>query len=249
MVEGLPLIAPDWALFLDVDGTLLDYVPQPEAARVPVALRETLATLWALLDGALAVVSGRAIADLDRLFGPLRLPVAGQHGAEIRCGARTESVVPASPKLAAILATADAFAAREPAIHIERKGLSAAIHYRGAEAVREALGAALAATVEQGGHAFNLICSHLAFDVVPQAANKGHAIERFMTVAPFAARIPVFIGDDRTDEDGFAAVIARGGHAIKIGDRGETIAPWHIANPTELRQWLERSTAALERCA
>jgi trehalose 6-phosphate phosphatase len=247
MAETLPTIARDWALFLDVDGTLLDYVPRPDAAIVPPALLQTLRALSAALSGALAIISGRTIADLDRLFAPLRLPVAGQHGAEARQGERTGVFALGSPALASILAPVYALGERRLAIMIENKGLSAAIHYAEAGPEREALNAILPEAVARSDGAFQLLPSHLAFDIVPRAVDKGRAVDWFMAAAPFAGRVPVFIGDERTDEDGFAAVVARGGHAIKIGPRGNSIAPWRMQSPQELRAWLERSLAMLAR--
>lgn len=249
MAQILPVIARDWALFLDVDGTLLDDAPEPELVAVPPALRETLAVLRSALGGAVAVVSGRRIDDLDRLFAPLCLPVAGQHGAEARREDSIRAFATPSSALTAILAPVYGFAEKRPAIRIEDKGLSAAIHYRGDEPARDALGAMVAEALVRSGGAFRILPSHLAFDIVPNTANKGRAVDWFMAAAPFAGRVPIFIGDDRTDEDGFAAAIAHGGHAIKIGDHGASIAPWHMPAPQQLRQWLARSAAALVACA
>jgi trehalose 6-phosphate phosphatase len=246
MARTLPVVAHDWALFLDVDGTLLDFVADPATAEAPPDLQRTLARLSTALGGALAIVSGRSIADLDRLFAPLRLPLAGQHGAEARRGEKVRIFAPPSQALKAILAPIAAFAAGETAIRIERKGLSLAIHYRGAEGARDALRAILDKAMAEYGSEYQLLASHLAFDVRPRAVNKGVALDWFMDAAPFAGRVPIFIGDDRTDEDGFAAALARGGHAIKIGARGESVAPWNLAAPGELRTWLGRSLAALE---
>jgi len=246
MVPPLPLIAPDWALFLDVDGTLLDYVPQPDSARVSEPLRRTLAALQALLDGALALVSGRSIADLDRLFAPLSLSLAGQHGAEARHNGKIHTFAPASPALDAILARARSFAAHLPGIMIENKGLSAAIHYRGAEEARGDLGELLARSIVETGAEFQLYPGHLAYDIQPRGANKGFAVDWFMAAPPFAGRVPVFIGDERTDEDGFVAAIAHGGRAVKIGRQGASLAPWRMAEPDALRLWLDQAVAALE---
>jgi len=250
MANKLPTIAHNWALFLDVDGTLLNYVSRPEAAIVPPSLRQTLAGMSAALDGALAIVSGRTIADLDRLFAPLRVPVAGQHGAEARRSERTcilaADSTPSTPALASILAPVYALVARQPAIMIENKGLSAAVHYADAGPERDALSAILPGAIARSKGAYQLLASHLAFDIVPHAVDKGRAVDWFMAASPFAGRIPVFIGDDRTDEDGFAAVTARGGYAIKVGQPDNSIARWHMRSPSELREWLDRSLATLE---
>lgn len=246
MARTLPIVAPNWALFFDVDGTLVDFVADPATALIPRALQKTLAELSTALAGALAIISGRSIADLDRLFAPLQLPLAGQHGAEARRDGTISILAPATSALASILAPVYAFAETRPAIRIEDKGLSVAIHYRGAEESRDALAALLDDAMARHGSDYELLASHLAFDVRPRTANKGFAVEWFMAAAPFAGRTPIFIGDDRTDEDGFAAVLARGGHAIKVGGRGTSIAPWHLAAPEELWRWLERSKIALE---
>jgi len=246
MARTLPMVASDWALFLDVDGTLVDYVADPSALRIPRALGQTLAELSTVLAGALAIISGRSIADLDRLFSPLQFPLAGQHGAELRRGSAVDVLTPPQAELASILAPALAFAERHPAIRIEHKGLSAAIHYRGAEEAREALHAILTEALARNGTHYELLQSHLAFDIRPRGAHKGFALDWFMKDAPFAGRVPIFIGDDRTDEDGFAAALARGGHAIKVGG-GASIAPWHLPAPEALWRWLDRSMTALAR--
>ena len=246
MARTFPIVGADWALFFDVDGTLVDYVADPATAEIPRSLQQTLAELSSALAGALAIISGRSIVDLDRLFAPLQLPLAGQHGAEARRDGILRVFAPPSSALASILAPVYAFAASRPAIRIENKGLSVAIHYRGDESARDALAALLADAMERYGGEHELLASHLAFDIRPRTANKGRAVEWFMSAAPFAGRVPIFIGDDRTDEDGFAAALARGGHAIKVGGRGETIAPWRLDAPAALWRWLEQSRIALE---
>ena len=135
---------------------------------------------------------------------------------------------------------------REPTILIENKGLSAAIHYAEAGTERDALSELLPQAIARSDGAYQLLASHLAFDIVPHAVNKGRAVDWFMADAPFAGRVPVFIGDERTDEDGFAAAMARGGHAINVGPRRSNIAPWHMPTPQDLRAWLDRSLATLE---
>jgi trehalose 6-phosphate phosphatase len=245
MIETLPTIARDWALFLDVDGTLIDYVPRPDTAIVPSSLLRTLKALSAVVDGGLALVSGRSIAALDELFAPLHLPVAGQHGAEARRADRTETLAPASPVLASILARVNALAEHWPTIMVENKGLTATIHYADI-GERTALVMTLSDAIAQCGGAFRLLPSRSAFNVVPQSVDKGRAVTWFMTAAPFAGRVPVFIGDDLTDEEGFAAVASRGGYAIKVGPETRTIASWRIAGPRALHQWFDRSLTTLE---
>jgi trehalose 6-phosphate phosphatase len=248
MMQIPQTLEPNWALFLDVDGTLIEFVKRPDEAHVPQELRQTLEALFHALGGAVALVSGRTIADLDRLFAPLHLPASGQHGAEVRRSDRVRVFASiSSPELAVKLAPVYAFAAEHPAIFIENKGLSLAVHYRGAEETRDTLHAMLNRVVKESGDKVQLIRSHLAFDLRPRGVNKGSALDWFMANSPFAGRVPIFIGDDRTDEDGFGAAIVRGGHAIKIGSAGDSAAPWRMAAPHDLRQWLARSATALEQ--
>lgn len=245
MALHLPLIARHWALFLDVDGTMLDYAARPELVRVPPSLRKALEMLTVALDGALAIVTGRRIDDVDQLLAPLRLPIAGQHGAEIRRDHTRCAFAPAPAVLEAILAPVYALARREPSIWVENKGFSAAVHYRGSEAERDALARLLTEAIERHGTAFKLMPGHLVFDVAQRVVHKGSAVDWFMASAPFAGRMPVFIGDEGTDEDGFAAVLARGGHAIRVGHDGDSVAQDRVGSPAELRAWLSQSAEAL----
>jgi trehalose 6-phosphate phosphatase len=193
------------------------------------------------------VVSGRALADIERLFAPLSLAAAGQHGAEARLqrdGAARIFVSPLAP-LAAVLAQAQPFLADHPAIRVEQKGLSTAFHYRGAEADAPALRALLATAVGARDDAVHLLDSHLCFDVRARHADKGKVVARFMALAPFAGRVPVYIGDDWTDEDGFDASLALGGRAIRVGAPRPTRATETLSSPQDLRQWLERSARTL----
>ncbi len=243
-----PLLAPNAALFLDVDGTLIEFVPRPEDACVPPALLATIGALRRSLDGALAVVSGRKLADIDRMFAPLSLAAGGQHGAEarLRPGGEAEIFVAPETSLAAVLEQLDPFLAAHPQIHVERKGLSTAFHYRADIAAAPALRALLEQAVAPFEEALHLLDSHLCYDVRARHANKGKVVERFMRVAPFAGRVPVYIGDDWTDEDGFTAALAGNGRAIRVGAPRPTLATEEMAaGPSALREWLERSLKAL----
>lgn len=240
-----PLIARDWAVFLDIDGTLLDFAPTPDAVTMPSGLSATLTKLLEALDGALALVTGRSIADADRIFAPLRLPIAGQHGAETRRDRHEHARAPEASALPSLLAPIYVFAAKYPAIRIEDKGLSAAIHYRGAEATRDTLERLLHQALQHSQADFKLVPGHLVFDLVQRDATKGAAVAWFMRDRPFAGRRPLFIGDAGTDEDGFAAALAQGGHAVRVGVEGESLAPWRLPSPEAARDWLSRSVAAL----
>jgi trehalose 6-phosphate phosphatase len=246
MAASIPAIAPNWALFFDVDGTLLDYASRPEDVVVPDSLRRTLAGLSDALDGAVALVSGRMLDDVDRLFAPLKLPVAGQHGAEGRRNGSRQVFAPPSTALGAILAQVQVFAARHPAIRIENKGLSAQVNFRRDLSQREALGALLAEAIVATGADFQLYAGHDGYDIKPRGVNKGSVMDWFMAAPPFTGRVPVFIGNDRTDEDGFAAALARGGLAIKVGlEDIPTHAPLRMATPSELGEWLAHGVETL----
>jgi trehalose 6-phosphate phosphatase len=243
----LPLLAPDAALFLDVDGTLIEFVPRPEEARVPPALIETIDTLRRALDGALAVVSGRKLADIDRLFAPLTLAAGGQHGAEARLAADGKAQVFAAHEtaLARVMEHAEPFLAAHPRIRIERKGLSTAFHYRDAPADAPALRVVLEQALAPDAGVLDLLDSHLAYDIRARDADKGKAVARLMAVAPFAGRVPVYIGDDWTDEDGFKVALAGDGRAIRVGAPRETHATEMLPDPAALRVWLQQSLHAL----
>jgi len=238
MDAELPTVRSDWALFLDIDGTLLEIAATPESVTVPAELRANLGALHAAFEGALAIISGRSIATIDRLFAPLVLPAAGQHGAELRNGEETGGLAP-PPRLPAILAALEGFALSHPGILVEAKGLSVALHYRLAPEHGIAAWQFARALIAAEGDGIELLPGRMAIDFKPRAADKGSAIEWFLGRAPFQGRVPVFAGDDRTDNDGFAAVNRRGGHSIRVGELGDSAARFGIGSPAALRQWLE----------
>jgi trehalose 6-phosphate phosphatase len=245
---AVPLLAPDSALFLDIDGTLLDFVPRPEDSRVPPPLLATIDGLRRALGGALAVVSGRKLADVDRLFAPLQLAAAGQHGAEARLAPDGTTQLFAGPaaELATLLAAMQPYLATHRAIRTEDKGLSIAFHYRGAEREAPRLREVLAGAVAPYAAALQLLDGHLCFDVRPRNEHKGTVVERFLAAPPFSGRVPVYVGDAETDEDGFVAALAKGGRAIRIVNQPRaTQATELFASPAALRRWLEESAQAL----
>ena len=206
--------AASHAFFLDVDGTLLDLAPHPDAVVMPEGLPATLDALFHRSGGALALVSGRALSSLDALFGS-SFPAAGSHGAQmrIRAGAGSWSAAPLAPDLAAaIRAAAGAIAG----VFAEDKGTSIAVHYRAVPEAAPRLAEALHRLVA-GREDLRLLPGHCVFEVRRAGHDKGTALESFMAGAPFAGRTPVFIGDDVTDEAGFRAATARGGLAIAVG--------------------------------
>jgi trehalose 6-phosphate phosphatase len=246
MSQTLPTIRADWALFLDVDGTLLDFAETPEQVSVPSGVPDLLRALHDFLGGALALVSGRPIATLDRLFAPLRLPAAGQHGAELRATALGEIVrTPPPSHLAEVSAGLRRFAATHPGILVEDKNASVAVHYRRAPQFRDELEAFTRAAIATNNEHMEILEAVMAFDVKLRSVDKGRAVAWFMNRPPFSGRVPVFIGDDHTDEYGFAEVAERAGYAIQVGTSRPRVTPWHIATPADLRQWLRAGFAEL----
>lgn len=234
----VPAFSPDWAIFLDMDGTLLEHVERPDAIRSDAALGKLLAELDAVTGGALALISGRPVAVLDALFAPLELAVAGQHGIERRDARRTvhRHKFPLEPLRRAVRQLGE-FAAGHAGLLLEDKGHSLALHYRLAPelagAAREAVTRALATL----GPEFEMQSGKLVFEIKPGGRDKGTAIEEFMAEPPFAGRLPVFIGDDATDEYGFEIVNRIGGHSIKVGP-GPSSARWRLADAAAVRVWL-----------
>ncbi len=228
------------ALFLDVDGTLLEIAATPHAVVVPESLRTLLANLSQRLEGALALVSGRSIETLDTLFAPLHLAVAGIHGSE-----RSESdghiVRPQfdAARLAAARESLAAWSRRHAGTLLEDKGSALALHYRLApELEADALIEAERA-VEQLTGSHELQRGKFVFEIRPAGLSKGSAIAAFMEKPPFQGRTPIFIGDDVTDEAGFVVVNRFGGLSIRVGPPASTSATHRLADVDAVRSWLE----------
>lgn len=242
--------AAECALFLDFDGTLVDIAERPESVWVDPALGPTLARLRNHLGGALALVSGRAIATLDAFLAPHRFDAAGLHGIERRLGDRLHPCRPEDhPDLRAGIERLHQDLDGASGVLIEDKGCSVAVHWRMApdEADRaERMVGDLAARLGSG---YRLQFGKAVAEIVPAQSGKGTAILRFLDEAPYAGRRPVFIGDDLTDEHGFAAVNARGGLSVRIG-AGPTQARLRVNTPARLRErlaaWAETGTIHLD---
>lgn len=237
-------ISPDRdALFLDVDGTLLQIAPHPEAVRVPPGLSAQLGRLSGRFGGALALVSGRSIADLDRLFAPLRLPCAGVHGLERRTADAVVHRQPAAALLAALRPPLADFVRAHDGLVLEDKGQSLALHFRNAPDCALEAEALLRRLIEDSGPALELRRGKMVLEAIPGNADKGTAIAAFMQEPPFAGRRPVFIGDDVTDEDGFAVVNAMAGLSIRVGQAAAPTAARHrLPDEAAVLAWLRRWT-------
>ena len=227
------------ALFLDVDGTLLDIAATPSSVRVPPGLTRALNNVANSLDGALALISGRLIDDLDRLFKPLHLPAAGLHGAEIRrtAGGPIEHL-DCAPIAPALREAINGLVAAHRGVRLEDKGHALALHYRARPAAGPLLTHALARLIDHHGPGLSLLSGKMVLELRDIRHSKASAVSAFMAVQPFAGRRPIFLGDDRTDEDGFSAVERGGGLALPVGHANEGREP-AFANPAEVRDWLD----------
>ncbi|MBC7548949.1 MAG: trehalose-phosphatase [Polaromonas sp.] len=239
---ALPAIHSDTALFLDFDGTLVDLADQPESVRVPSGLVPVLRQLAQQLKGALAIVSGRKLADLDQFLSPLQLPCAAEHGAHYRY-ANGSQVQAADVDLAPVIRQVLALVQRHPGLQAEVKASCVALHYRHAPQL-QALAHQVMQQAASSCPGLSLLSGKMVFEIKPSHVSKGRAIEDFMQLPPFSGRKPTFIGDDVTDEAGFAAVQALGGTAIKVG-LGDTLARHRCDNPTEVRHWLGANLSRL----
>jgi trehalose 6-phosphate phosphatase len=234
----MPSFAADWAFFLDVDGTLLEFATRPQEVRVEAELLELLARLRAATGGALALVSGRSVEDIDRLFAPLALPAAGQHGTELRAADGTvRRHAPSIEKLGRAAAGLVSLTAAHAGLVLENKGMTLALHYRLAPALRALAEREMRSIAAGLGDAFELQTGKFVIEIKPSGKDKGSAIAEFAGEAPFAGRRPVFIGDDLTDEPGFDVVNRIGGHSVKVGS-GITRARWHLFDAAAVRRWL-----------
>jgi trehalose 6-phosphate phosphatase len=238
MPPGAPPFAPNWAFFLDLDGTLLDIAETPEAVDPSERELLLLERLKRASDGAVALISGRSLKRIDELFSPLVLPAAGQHGAERRDaqGRRHRHRFPVKA-LKPAAGGIRSFAARHQGLVFEDKGASVALHYRLAPQLAEAAHAAVREAAEPLGEAVEVQGGKMVWELKPAGCDKGKAIGEFMSELPYAGRIPVFLGDDVTDEYGFRVVNRLGGHSVKVGE-GPSAARWRLDNPAAARAWL-----------
>ena len=235
------LLYSSTALFLDFDGTLVDIAEQPHHVAVPNGLVETLSMLDDYLGGAVAVISGRPISQIDDYLHPLRLPAAGVHGAERR-DASGELTLLSAPILDLVEQAARKLASQHSGLLVESKRGSLALHYRQAPELEDRCLSAMRGAVEQSP-GVTLLQGKMVVEAKPSGATKGGAIEAFLREAPFAGRMPLFVGDDITDEVGFASVQRVGGLGVKVGE-GASVA-WHrIATPELFRQQLQDAVAA-----
>ena len=230
------------ALLFDVDGTLIDIAPTPEEVVVPAKLRLALHLFWDHSGGATALLSGRPLASLDSLFAPLRLPASGTHGAQLRAQSDSDRLAFEAPPLPASLRAEFApLGETFQAVRIEDKHYSLAFHYRGHEALEEALIRELEDRLKRLPPGFELLRGKSILEIRPQGVNKGEALRRLLRYFPFKGRRPIFFGDDRTDEDCLAVLPEFDGIGVAVG-RDLRGADYRVTAPAEVRHWLAQLT-------
>lgn len=232
------------AYFLDIDGTLVDFAVDPDRVSVRPGVRRLVRRLFQASDGALALVTGRKIADIDRLFPGGRFPVAGQHGTERRdARGRIRRHFPPAAGLERVRARLADAVARHPGLVLEDKGLSLALHYRRTPRLGGYAHRLVRALQPLAGTPYRLQSGKRVVELRPTGRHKGMAIREFMRESPFLGREPVFIGDDATDEHGFAVANRLRGLSVKVGP-GATAAHWRLADIDAVQEWLAADATA-----
>lgn len=240
-----PSLSESAALFLDFDGTLAPIAPRPQDVQLPAWVLPALQSLSGRLHGAVAIVSGRPLVQLDEFLAPLRLPAAGAHGAEWRdaSGRITRQLDEPPPT---VVHAARVLVAAHTGLILETKPSGFSLHYRARPELegecRATLFAALAA-LPGAAAVWQWLSGHCVFELKQRAVSKGSAVAALLAQAPFAGRQPVFVGDDVTDEDGIAVVQAAGGFGVRVGG-GASAARYRLTDPDAVGAWLTASVAS-----
>jgi trehalose 6-phosphate phosphatase len=245
----LPGVDDRWAMFLDVDGTLVDFANDPRQVAVDARLRELIEDLHGTLDGALALVSGRSLDDLDDLFGHPPWAMAGLHGLELRgADGRYRGVHIGMARRMRVRDIAGSIAARLPGVTLEDKGMAVALHCRAApwlfDALRESVEATLPALA-----GYEMQPGNQVIELKPEGMDKGKVVATLLTTRPFHGRQPVYLGDDLTDEHGFATTNLESGLSVRVGYREPSLARYALPEPAAARAWLFRVLHALKHGA
>lgn len=236
-----PAACVECAFFLDVDGTLLEIADTPSAVSVDLELLELIERLSGVSGGALALVSGRSISDLEELLGARRMPLAGQHGLERRDAAGRLWIHAAPPGAKCTIKEALApVLARHPGLLLEDKGLTLALHYRQAPHLAAYAHRLMARVMQEAGSGLELQRGKRVIEIKPAGIDKGTAVAEYLAESPFRGRHPVFIGDDLNDEHGFAEVNRVGGLSIKVGP-GTSCARYRLPHVAAVRNWLNEA--------
>jgi trehalose 6-phosphate phosphatase len=250
-IEAMDIAAPpplvsdlrDRAFLLDIDGTLLDLAPSPRQVWVPTGLRRTLTRLADLTGGAVAMVSGRSLNEIDLIFSPLQLAAIGVHGAEMRVSGEAEVQSRTSPLSKVLKRRLATVAELGPGILVEDKGYSLALHYRLApDKGAQVLAAVRTICADAASEAVEILPGKLVVDIKPAATNKGEAVLDLMQCLPFAGRRPIFIGDDTTDLTVFGVIPKFGGQSYSVGGIDAAV-DGHFERPEAVRAWLAEVAA------
>lgn len=238
MTTPAPPPSLDWCLFLDVDGTLIEFTDTPFDTHATAALVNLLGEVAERLGGALALVSGRSIEYLDTLFAPLHLPCAGLHGVERRnaagamqgAGFRDSHLDRARAALAGLVQS-------HAGTVLEDKGRTVAIHFRLAPQFEPELREQVSAIAASLGSDYHVQSGSMMLEIKPRGFNKGLAVRAFLHEPPFSGRTPVYLGDDLTDIDGFKVVEEYAGVSIAVGERVH--GQYRLENPAAVFSWLQ----------
>lgn len=232
------------ALFLDLDGTLVDIEAHPDDVVAGEGVRALLRRAAEASGGAVALITGRTITDADRILGGAIANIAGVHGLEHRINGQLNLDAEAASELAAALADVQALAdAGGLNANIEEKGASVALHYRHAPQIEQEVRAIAAQIAAR--HRLRTLPGKMVIEIVAGAHTKGDALEAFLNEPPFAGRVPVAVGDDVTDEDAFAAAARANGFAIRVGEAHNSSAAYRLESPAAVHAWLEASLKGL----
>lgn len=238
----------DKAFFIDFDGTLVDIALSPEDVVVPKDLTSLLDDLSTCHGGAVAILTGRSIATIDRFLAPLRLPGCGQHGLELRLPNGTMAAARSAEEIAPIRQRLRALGPDLPdGVTIEDKGLAVAVHYRANPAVGVEVEALVTEAIAGVVGPFRLRHGKMVVEVTLAGASKGAALHRLMETPTFAGRLPIVFGDDLTDDEAFIAARAFGGVSFQVGDRPDHAADFEVGGTADVH-WLIRDFA-VERAA
>ncbi len=238
-----PPPALDWCLFLDVDGTLVELTDTPSQTTADPEIKSLLREVAERLGGAVALVSGRRISTLDELFAPLRFPAAGLHGVERRKADGTiQGANFIDSQLDHARAVIKGLVDAHPGMLFEDKDRSLAVHFRMAPQHEQIARESVAEIAKSLGSNYHVQPGKMLFEIKPRGFSKATALQAFMKESPFSGRKPAFVGDDLTDQDGFAMAEAHGGISVGVGDRVQ--GQFYLADVAAVRMWL-RQIAAL----
>ncbi len=231
-----PLNPESHALFVDFDGTLVDFAPTPDAIALRPGTVDRLGAISNRLDGALGIITGRRIVDVDSFLAPLQLPASGLHGLETRLAGAEITASPPSPQIATARDRLSTEIRPDDRLRFEDKGGALVLHFREHPDEAERAGI-LARKAAEGLADLSVVDGHAIAEIRMRGVDKAKALQRLLASPPFDGRLPVYVGDDTTDEDGFRAAAESGGFGIKVGE-GQTAAAFRLGDVFAVHQWL-----------